>query len=121
MKVNILKKGNIELNSDTRAYVEDKLKSVREKYLKNYQDDELFFEVEIVEGEKEKERRFRVDFSVSMPGDRIHAVGWGETIQAAADEAKDELSRRIRREKEKRLALLKRAGRKIKDILRFGR
>ena len=120
MKINFLKKGDVDAGPEVQAYVEDKLKAIREKYLKNYSDDELFFEVELVEGEREKERKFRVDFSVNIPGDRIHAIGWGETIQAAADEAKDELSRRIRREKKKQLALLKRAGRKIKDILRFG-
>ena len=120
MKISVLKKGDVDVNAEVQNYVEEKLQAVRDKYLKNYSDEELFFEVEIVEGEKEKDRKFRVDFSVNMPGDRIHAIGWGETIQAAADEAKDELSRRIRREKKKQLTLLKKAGRKIKDILRFG-
>ena len=54
MKISVLKKGDVDVNAEVQNYVEEKLQAVRDKYLKNYSDEELFFEVEIVEGEKEK-------------------------------------------------------------------
>ena len=118
MRINIKTKGELILTDELKAYVETKAEHL-EKYFKNYEDeDAVFVEFELSEGEPEKERKFRADIVASTPHDRTHAVGWGETIFAALDEAKDELSRRLRREKKKRIALLKKAGRKIKDMIR---
>jgi len=118
MKLNIKTKGEVLLTDDLRAYIDEKVQDLS-KYLKHIEDqDAIFVEVELQEGETEKERNFRADITVNAPGERTHAVGWGEHLHAALDEAKDELARRLRREKKKRLSLLKKAGRKIKDMLR---
>ncbi len=120
MNINIKTKGEIIVTDDLRAYIDEKISQLL-KYLQNEDDDAVFFEVELQEGEEEKGRRYRVDITVNAPGKRTHAVGWGEHLHAALDEAKDELSRRIRREKKKERVLLKKMGRKIKNILRFGK
>ena len=119
MNVNIKTKGNINLNDEVRAYVDEKLEAL-DKFLNFEDDDAVFVEVELQEGEPEKGRNFRADISVNAPGERTHAVGWGENLHAALDESKDELARRLRRDKKKKLSMLKKAGRKVKEILRFG-
>ncbi len=120
MNINIKTKGEVKLNDELREYIDEKVNQVM-KYMQNTDEDALFVEVELQEGEPEKGRNFRADITVNAPGERVHAVGWGEHLHAALDEAKDELSRRIRREKKKERALLKKMGRKIKNILRFGK
>ncbi len=119
MNVNIKTKGNINLNNELRIYIDEKLEAL-DKFLNYEDDDAVFVEVELQEGEPEKGRSFRADITVNAPGERVHAVGWGESLHAALDESKDELSRRLRRDKKKKLNLLKKAGRKVKDMLRFG-
>ena len=120
MNINIKTKGGLTVTDDLRAYIDEKISQLL-KYLQNEDNDAIFFEVELQEVEEEQGRRYRVDITVNAPGKRIHAVGWGEHLHAALDEAKDELSRRVRREKKKERVLLKKMGRKIKDILRFGK
>ncbi len=119
MHINIKTKGDVVVTDDLRAYIDEKIESIK-KYLKHTDEDAVFIEVELQEGEPEKARSFRADITVNAPGERTHAVGWGESLNAALDEAKDELSRRLRREKKKKLSLLRKAGRKVKEMLRFG-
>ncbi len=117
MKINIKLKGEVKLTDDLSKHINDKLNQVS-KYLKRYNLDELFVDVELGEGEKEKERKFRADITASIANLRLHAVGWGENLFAAIDDSKNELSRRIRREKRKSLNLIKKTGKKIKSLLR---
>ncbi len=117
MNVNIKTKGEVNLNDELSTYIDEKIEAVK-KYLNFEDEDAVFIEVELQDGEVEKERNFRADITVNAPGERVHAVGWGENLHAALDEAKDELSRRLRRDKKKKLSLLKKAGRKFKDLLR---
>ena len=116
MNINIRTNGDIKLTDDLRDYVEEKINSL-DKFI-NTEGDAVFIEVELLEGEPEKGRAFRADISITAPGERTHAVGWGDNLNAAIDESKDELARRLRREKKKRLSILKKTGRKIKDMIR---
>jgi len=117
MKINIKIKGEIKLTDDLNKHINEKLKQVS-KYLKRYDLNNLFVDVELGEGEKEKGKRFRADITTSVSNLRLHAVGWGENLFAAIDDSKNELTRRIRREKRKGLNLIKRTGKKIKSLLR---
>jgi len=117
MQINIKIKGDISLTDELKEHIHGKVDQLT-KYLKRYNLDELFVEVELSEGEKEKDRKFRADITASVDKLRLHAVGWGEDLYSAIDGARHELSRRIRREKRKAMVLLKKAGRNIKRILR---
>lgn len=109
----------VELTDEVRGYVEEKLQSI-EKVLNQHADDEARIEVEL---KKETSQNsgdiFRADFTTHIGGEHMHAVGHGESLNAAIDEAKDELSRRLRREKGKRRDLFIRGAAKVKKMIRF--
>jgi len=117
MKINIRTSDNIKLTDDLTQYIDEKLNSLS-KYT-DIENDSTFIEVELSEGEANK-AKFRADISITASGKRTHAVGWGDNLNAAIDASKDELSRRLSRENKKKLSILKKTGRKIKNILRFG-
>jgi len=109
----------IELTDEVYAYVEEKLAGI-EKHLGNIDLENVQVDVELARNENQQSGQiFRVDVTVHAGGDRTHAVGHGETLHAAVDEMKDELSRRLKRVKGRRLDALRRGGAKIKNMLRF--
>lgn len=109
----------VELTDEVRSYVEEKLQSV-EKLLDQNIDDEVRFEIELAKDtSKNSGQIFRADFTVHVGGEHKHAVGHGESLNAAIDEAKDELARRLRREKGKRRDLFIRGAAKVKQMIRF--
>ena len=109
---------NVEIDDKIRSYALEKIQSI-ERLIHAQTEDPLFeiwFEKELPDVE-----RYRADITVYYDGNKTHAVGHGETLNAALDEAKDELIRRLRREKRKNLTLLKKGARKVKEMLRWGR
>ena len=109
----------IELTEEIRNYAEEKI-TMLYKLLSNVDDENIRIEVEL--GRKANQQSgnvFRTDLTVHAGADRTHAVGHGESLHAAIDEAKDDLERRIRRGKTKRLDALREGGAKIKNMLRF--
>lgn len=116
MNINIKTKGEIQLTNDITDYLDKKLHSLS-KFLQ-HPDSDPYILAELKEGESAQERKYRVDITIELAGSRTHAVGWGETLFSAIDAAKDELSGRMRREHKKQISLLKKAGRKFKDMIR---
>ena len=116
MNLNIKTKGDIQLTNDINDYLDKKINSLG-KFLQN-PDSEPYILVELKEGESVQERKYRVDMTVELAGDRTHAVGWGSTLLSAIDASKDELSMRMSKKHKKRISLLKKAGRKFKGMIR---
>ena len=109
----------LELTDDVRTYAEEKVAAL-EKLLQHVDEESKRVEIELAKTVQQQSGDiFRADFTIHAGGERTHAVGHGETILAAIDEAKDELARRLRRSQTKRLDLVRRGGAKIKKMLRF--
>lgn len=109
----------LELTDDIREYAEEKV-TMLAKLLQNVAEENIRSEVELAQKSNQQSGDiFRADITIHAGADRTHAVGHGESILAAIDEAKDELSRRLRRGKTKRLDALREGGAKIKKMLRF--
>ena len=61
---------------------------------------------------------FRTDMTATTAGDRTHAVGHGSTMREAIDKSKDELKRRLTREKGKITKITRKVQAKIKKAIR---
>jgi ribosomal subunit interface protein len=111
----------LDLTDDVRTYAVEKVEMV-EKLLGEVDEENIRYEVELEKKHKHQTGNiYRADITVFAGIEKSHAVGHGETIFAAIDEAKNDLMRRVRRDKTKRLDFLRRGGAKIKSMLRFGR
>jgi ribosomal subunit interface protein len=118
MKINF-KALTIELTDEIRSYAEDKMGMVG-KLLQNVDEENIRAEVELARKKNQQTGDvFRADITIHAGADRTHAVGHGESILAALDEAKDELTRRLRRGKTKKMDALREGGARIKNMLRF--
>jgi len=109
----------IELNDEIRSYVEEKLAMVT-KLLHDFADENISVEVELTQKAGQQTGDiFRTDLTMHAGANRTHAVGHGESLHASIDQAKDELTRRMRRGKNKHMDAVRNGGAKIKKMLRF--
>ena len=63
---------------------------------------------------------FRLEINLQVAGDLHRAEATLESFEAAIDEVRDELDKELRRKHKKQDTLLKKGGRKIKNMMRFG-
>lgn len=118
MKINF-RTPNIDLTDEVRMYAEEKAKMIV-KLLQNVKEEDIAVDIEL---DKRQDQQtgdiFRADITVHAGGERVHAIGRGETILAAIDVAKDEIVVRLSRQKKKRLDAFRDGSAKIKKMLRF--
>lgn len=111
---------NLELTPEIRSYAEEKASAVR-KVLGHYDENDIDCDIVLSRDDKHATGLvYRADISAIAGGEKIHAVGHGESVTAAIDLAKDDLVRRAAHDKSKRLTLLRRGRAKVKEWLRFG-
>jgi ribosomal subunit interface protein len=111
---------DVVLADDVRALVEEKLQAI-EKLLAHHDTANISCEVVLAHDTKHQSGAvYRTDLTVFAGGERTHAVGHGETLQAAIDMAKDELQGRLRHAKGKHATLLRKGSQVIKKMMRWG-
>jgi ribosomal subunit interface protein len=110
-------------NSDTdasiRPLVEQKLAGL-EKYIGNETDVRTEVEFEKVASHRSG-AICRVEVNIFVGGDVYRSETVQETFEAALDIVKDELDQEMRRAHKKRNSLIRRGGRKLKEMIRFGK
>lgn len=110
---------NVHVEDSLHDLIEQKFQTL-EKYIRNETD--LGCEVEF---EKIVSHHngliYRVEANLYAHGKLYRAEATKESFEIAIDEVKAELDRELARSHEKRDTLLKRGGRKFKEMLRFGR
>jgi len=115
MNINFKTKGADISNMD-KQYAEEKVQMLL-KYISDA--DSTRFDIEFSESNKQISGEvYRVDLVVVSGGLDMHAVGHGETYNAAIDMAKDDMARRLRRKKRKDVSMLRKGGRMMKRLLR---
>ncbi len=114
MKVS-LKGTNIALLESTREYVDRKLVRMVEKLLAR---DEEPIALDIEVGKTTRHHRagkiFRAEANLSVGRTLLRAEALGETLNEAIDLVEEELTREIKKFKEKRRTMLLKGARKIK-------
>jgi len=113
------KTDNLDLTDEIREYAELKV-GMLGKLLHDADEEALRYDVELAKGKENSGNIYRADIIVHAAPLRVHAVGHGESVNAAIDGAKDELERRLRREKTKGRAMLRKGKAALKKMLRWG-
>lgn len=112
---------NIPLEGTLQDLVEQKFRTL-EKYIGEETDTKCDVEFEKETGEHHNSGKIhRVEANLSVRGKLYRAVASEENFEKAIDEVRAELDRELAKFNEKRETLLKRGGRKFKEMLRFGK
>lgn len=116
-----IKTTDFDMTPEVSKYLDDKLATL-EKYV-NRDDESIKCEVEIGKTTEHHQsgKIFRAEINISIGKKMFRAESEEETIFAAIDEVKDDMTKRLKRYKGRRTTLFRRGGERIKDILRFGR
>jgi len=109
---------NTHPDEELQNVVEQKLRSL-EKYIGSETDIKCAIEMEKTGG-KQTGLTHRVEANFWLAGTLYRAEATEESFEKAIDEVRDELDKEVRRAHKKRNSLLKKGGRKIKDMMRFG-
>lgn len=113
-----IKATNYELTDFIKDHLQKKL-SLLEKVIPN--DASVTCESELEKlSAHQTGRVFRAEVNMLIDGKLYRAEATEENMEDAIDIAKDELKREIRRSIDKRQSLMRRGGKKLKDMLRFG-
>ena len=111
-----IKTKNFDLTPDISEYIEKKVAAFDK--LVDSEDTTAKCAVEVGKPSKHHQTGevFYAEFNVTVAGGLFRTTESAETIYAAIDAAKDDMVRKIRRQKQKELHLLKRGGIKLKEI-----
>ncbi len=112
---------NIELDSNWQNLVDQKFQSL-DKYIGDHTDTKCDVEFEKETGAHHNSGKIhRVEANLFLGGRLYRAVASEESFEKAIDEVRAELDRELAKANEKRETLIKRGGRKIKEMLRLGK
>ena len=109
---------NSGTDSSIHEFVSQKL-AVLEKYVGDETDVRVEVEFEKVASHKSG-LICRVEINIWVAGTLYRAETTQETFEAAVDVAKSELDQEMRKSHKKKSSLLRRGGRMIKEMMRFG-
>ena len=116
-----IKATGIELTDALRDYVNEKVGSL-EKFL-SFDESAVMAAVEI--GKTSNHHKlgdfFRAEINLNIPGGSLRTEAEESDLYAGIDVAKDKMAQEIREMNRRKNTLVKRGGRLLKRILRFGR
>jgi len=110
---------NAEVDQSLLDLLEAKFSSL-EKFIGDETDVKCDVEFEKV-APHESGRVFRVEANLWLKGVLYRAEATEEQFEKAIDEVRAELDKELRRARKKQQSLIKRGGRMIKNMMRFGR
>jgi ribosomal subunit interface protein len=109
---------NTEVGDGMDAYATEKLSSLL-KYVSADQETKAEVEYEKIASHRTGPV-CRVEVNIWSGGELYRAENTQSTFEAAVDVVRDELDQEMRKAHKKRHSLLRRGGRKIKEMMRFG-
>jgi ribosomal subunit interface protein len=115
MKMNIKATG-IELTPELFAYAEKRLSKV-EKYL-NISDPVMAVELGRVTQHHKQGDVFRAEVRISGGGADYYAAKEAHDLRVAIDEVEDEVISEVNKDKGRRLSMMRRGGRMMKDAMK---
>jgi len=111
---------NTEMNEELQDFTEKKLSSL-EKFINDEETDlKCAVEFEKITAQQSGEV-YRVEVNFFKEGTLFRAESTKDGFEKAVDEVRDELDKEMRRAHKKQATMVKRGGRAIKDMLRFGK
>jgi ribosomal subunit interface protein len=116
MKIEILEK-EIEISEETKKYIETKILSLQ-NLLPNDEDNFCDFRIGKNSGSHKKGKIYFAEASIKTSQKNYGARSESENLNEAIDTLKDELAKKIRRYKGKKISMMKKGGRLVKNFLR---
>ena len=118
MKINI-KATNLELTPELGDYLGERIAHF-DKLFSGKPDSEPLLQVELARENRHHKQGviFRAEYNLHVDGKQFRAVATEVDIRAAIDLARDELTREVKSDKQKRVTLVRRGARRVKDFLR---
>ena len=116
MKINTKTK-NFLLTPSITYYLEEKLNSLN-RFLSRHEN--VFVDVELAKTTRHHQKGdiYKAEINLKIPGHLIRAMAEEWDLRVAIDKVKDELQRKIKDNKEKKLSLYKKGARMLKKFLR---
>lgn len=116
MTINI-KATNMELTDAINDYVNKRLSSIEEKFVKG---GEMGAHVEIgkTTNHHKQGEIFKAEFNIEISGNKFYTVSEQEDLYTAIDDAKEEIIRQITRTKDRKQTLFKRGATSVKKMLK---
>ena len=116
-----IKANNIDLTPEMKALINQKLEPLG-KFIADAETDlTCDVEIEKVTDHHQSGRIYRAEINLFVAGTLYRAEGTEEQMEKAIDEMRDGVKRELRKTQDKRESLIRRGGRKIKDMIRFRR
>lgn len=111
-------KNNLPIDEHLLTLAEEKLQALG----KFIQDGPAVCDVEFEKvSYHEKGDYYRIEVNLEVAGKLYRAEASLDSFEKAIDEVRDELDKELRRDHDKQETLLRRGGRRLKEMLRFGR
>ncbi|PIR86289.1 ribosomal subunit interface protein [Candidatus Kaiserbacteria bacterium CG10_big_fil_rev_8_21_14_0_10_43_70] len=111
-----------DMTPEIRAYLDDKINAISKLVVVSGEDAKVTCDVELEKAQPQQTGPiWRAEMNLTFDGNMYRSEATAESINAALDEVKDEMTKRLRRDKKKRFDRLRRGGAKMKDWMRFGR
>ena len=116
----IITKGtNLKITPELQSLLDQKFLPL-EKFLANHQDTKCEVELEKMT-DHHSGNIYRAEINLFHGGKMFRAESTKEQIEQAIDAVRDDIRRELRRAGDKKQSMLKKGGRSIKKMLRFGR
>ena len=114
-----IKATKCDLTTDMQGVIESRL-NVVDKFV--HGDTQARCEIEVEKtNDRDTNRQYRGEANLTIDGKLFRAEAYGNSVETAFDEVQNELKKELRRSKDKEGSMLRRGGRRLKDMLRFGR
>jgi len=110
-----IKGTGLPITDELRTYTEKKL-SGAEKFLAG--DSTAHTDIELEHSPLRDGGQYRAEFTLSSESQVYRAESWGTTMHEAIDLTASQLVKELRRNKNRHIALVRRGGAIIKDVLR---
>lgn len=109
---------NTDLTPELEDLVTEKFQSL-DKFIGEETDTKCEVEFERI-GNSQNGNIYRVETNLWLHGHMYRAEAVTESFEKSIDEVKNEIEKELRRAHKKRHSLIRRGGRQIKEMLRFG-
>jgi ribosomal subunit interface protein len=112
-----IKATNIELTNEIREYIDKRL-ATAERFMKEGMADKVYVEVGKTTNHHKQGDIYRAEFNVAFNGESFNAISEQEDLNAAIDDAHDELVRQIKDGKDYKTSVFRRGARSVKKMLK---
>jgi putative sigma-54 modulation protein len=117
MNINI-KATNIELTDAIRDYVEKRVDMILKYVNQDESNVHCFVEVGKITNHHKQGEVFKTEFNLKISGKKYYSVSRKEDLYASIDDVKDEIVRKITKNKDREKTLFKRGALSIKKMLK---